>query len=112
MVVFELVWSGGTLVMICPNSLSQPSQQQLWMAEVVVVVFSIRSDLDQSVLDIELHLNAAVVIKSELHLESVIHQPNHNWCHHQTCATFKWICIAQGSSNCLDQSLPLDLRWL
>ena len=64
--------------MIGLNSPSQPSQQLVWMVE--VVVFSNRSDQDpvQSVLDVELLCNAAAVIKPELHLESAIHQLKHD----------------------------------
>ena len=62
MVVFELVWSGWMTVMIGQNSPSQPSQQLVWMVD--VVVFSIESgwDLDQLVLDIEMHLGVSAVI--------------------------------------------------
>ena len=48
-------------VMIGPNSSSQPSQQLVWMVEVVVFSIGSGQNLDQLVLDVELHHNAAVV---------------------------------------------------
>ena len=49
-------------VMIGPNSSFQPSQQLVWMVE--VVVFSVESgqDLDQLVSDVEVHLHVVAVI--------------------------------------------------
>ena len=82
-------------VMIGQHSPSQPSQQLVWMVEVVVFSNESDKDLIQLVLGIELHLDTAAVIKPEPHLELAAHQPNHNWRHHQIHSTFKLTCIVQ-----------------
>ena len=99
--------------MIGLNSPSQPSQQLVWMVEVVVFSNGSDQDLVQSMLDVELHCNAAAVIEPELHLELAIHQPI-QCCfhHHQKHSTLKPSCMKQCSSTCLDQSLPLNLEQL
>ena len=44
----------------------------MWMVEVVVFSNGSDQDLVQSMLDVELHCNAAAVIEPELHLELAI----------------------------------------
>jgi len=99
--------------MIGSHSPSQPSQQLVWMVEVVVFSNGSDQDLVQSMLDVELRCDAAAVFEPELHLELAIHQPIQCWFHHhQKHSILKPSCMKQCSSTCLDQSLPLNLERL